>query len=277
MKNTKKILPLLLLSILFQTKNIKAFSKETVEQIHFITSITTILTSIIPDLNGNTKWHNLFNKHKKWENLNIKIKKPNSLEIMEELKPYMEKLKPYTENNISIELYAPTLFNQILAASLDKSIDLTSEIIENTKRIISFSEKIDQYHQRKKNYIIAAETGITTIEVITKAIARSIITDLLKKHKITKRISKIITLSALDLVASAARVKLDKKLELGNSKKLISTKLISAIAKNIIVETLGEKIQRLFIDNEKAKKQKRLQQQINKMMKDLETRPTEIK
>ena len=64
MKNIKKILSLLLLSILFQTKNIKAFSKETVEQIHFITSITTILTSIIPDINGNTKWHNLFNKHK---------------------------------------------------------------------------------------------------------------------------------------------------------------------------------------------------------------------
>ncbi len=270
MKNTKKILPLLLLSILFQTKNVKAVSKETVEQIHFITSMITILPSITPDINGNTKWHNLFNKYKKWDNLNIKL------------------LKPYTENNISIELYAPTLFNQILAASLDKSIDLTSEIIENTKRIISFSKKINQYNQKDKNYIIAAETGITTIEVITKAIARSIITDLLKKHKITKRISKIITLSALDFIANTVRVKLEKELELVNPKKLVSTELISAIAKNIIVETLGENIQRLFIDDEKAKKQKHLYQQIDNMISnnelvlklknnELETSPIKIK
>ena len=274
MKNTKKILPLLLLSILFQVKNVKAVSKETVEQIHFITSMITILPSIIPNINGNTKWHNIFNKYKKWENLNIKIKKPNSLKIPEDFKPYIE-------NNISIELYAPTLFNQILAASLDKSIDLTSEIIENTKRIISFIKKTNRLFDRDKSLILSIELIITAIEITTKTISKSIITELLKKHKISKRLSKIIILSGLDFASNYIRVSIEKKIKeadpLYNVNKIVSTSLVNSIAKNIIVETLGEKIQRLFIDNEKEKKQNRLQHQINKMMKDLETRPAEIK
>lgn len=282
MKNIKKIFTLLILSILFQTKNVKPFSKKSLEQVHFITSIMTILPSVMPDIKGGKKWQNLFNKHKKWENLSLKINKPNSWDVPEEYKTYIE-------DNISIQLYVPTLFNQVLAASLDKSLDVTAEVIENTKRILKFSKKIDNYYESKdKNYIIAEETAITTIEIITKVITRSIITDLLKNHRITKRISKIIALSSLDFISNAVRVKLEKTLKLNNPKKLLSTEVLSAIAKNIIVETLGENIQRLFIDNEKANKQKYLQEQINNLMNnneailrlknnEIETKPIEIK
>ena len=270
MKNTKKIFALLVLSILFKTQNVKPISKKAMGQIHFITSVIAILPSIIPDSNGEKKWYNPFNNHTRWENLSIKKPILDFTKIPEEAQAY---LGQYMENNIALEFYTPTVFNQILAASIDKDLDIVAELIENTKKMKMFIEKIDK-PQDSNFYVIFTEYIVTASEITSKAVARNILTKLFKSHKISKRLAKIITLSALDVAGSYARIELEKRKNedpyfKGN--KIITTAVASSIAKNIIIETLGEVIQRVFIDDEKTKNKKYLHNEIQRMMNNNES------
>ena len=277
MKNTKKIFVLLILSILFQTKNVKPISRETVEKIHATTSLITSLHYYLPIIAS--EFEPKLRNHPKWPDLIIERKIHN------------------IDEGASLRIYAPLFITRILAASLDKNLDET----KNVTIMRLFLILLDRI--RNKNEGIAtslAVSGIFTSKTLAKSFASKKITEKLENRKISKRITKIIILSGLDITFNLLHRYVQHivdKIKYKNinypiawpySTSFEASSAINSLAKNIVIETLGEVIQRFLIDDEKSEETKHINQQIDNMMNNnelvlklknnkIETKPIEIK
>ncbi|MFH1461977.1 MAG: hypothetical protein ABIF12_03465 [bacterium] len=274
MNNTKKIISFCFILIFLQTKNIKPVSKETFEKMHILTSLVTFAHQVIPYWVPETK------NHKNWHNLEFKTKIPNDITNF---------INQKTDINLSetaINFYLPTIINQSIAASIDKEIDITSEIIENIKRLNSFFIKIKDLNDDKKTRIPNEEFLITTLEVLTKTLSKATLNKIFKNHSTLKRFTKITILTGIDFGGNWLRKKIET--EMAELFPEYKTVIANSLFKNIIIEVTGEIIQKLFIDSNQTNKQKLLQEHIKAMMsnselalklKDLtnETKPIEIK
>lgn len=274
MNNTNKLFYLLFISILLQTKDIKPVSKDTFEKIHIITSLITFAHQIIPYWVPETK------KYKNWHDLEFKTKIPN------DITNFINKKTDINLTETEINFYLPTIINQSIAASIDKEIDITSEIIENIKRFNSFFIKINYLNDDTKTRIQKEEFLITTSEILIKTLSKLILNKIFKNHSTLKRFTKITILTGIDFGGNWLRKEIEKKMAgLFPEYKIVIT---NSLFKNIIIEVTGEIIQKLFIDNNQTNKQKLLQNHIKAIMnnnelalklKDLtkETKPIEIK